>query len=257
MKRTRQPGCLLNERRRNEKMGFFAFLILGLIAGAIAKAILPGKQGGGIIITLILGVVGALLGGCIGRAAVRHGHQRVLLAVDLAPGHRRCDHRPARLRHDHQALSPLKRSDRKPVPGFFPGPVFWHTACTTFSTSTHVSFDALTRGAGAQHERQISFRTGMAAGYVLGSRSGRAAYEKLKARAAALGKASRSRTRWPRQPKQSRTKAPEVSEQLGEAARRAGTVISSAVHRDSADGQREARPRPRRGTPRTARIRRP
>jgi uncharacterized membrane protein YeaQ/YmgE (transglycosylase-associated protein family) len=47
-------------------MGFIAFLILGLIAGAIAKAILPGKQGGGIFITLLLGVVGALLGGWIG-----------------------------------------------------------------------------------------------------------------------------------------------------------------------------------------------
>ena len=47
-------------------MGFFAFLILGLIAGAIAKAILPGKQGGGIFITLLLGVVGAFLGGWIG-----------------------------------------------------------------------------------------------------------------------------------------------------------------------------------------------
>jgi uncharacterized membrane protein YeaQ/YmgE (transglycosylase-associated protein family) len=49
-------------------MGFLAFLILGLIAGAIAKAILPGRQGGGIFITLILGVVGALLGGFIGSA---------------------------------------------------------------------------------------------------------------------------------------------------------------------------------------------
>jgi uncharacterized membrane protein YeaQ/YmgE (transglycosylase-associated protein family) len=47
-------------------MGFFAFLILGLIAGAIAKAILPGRQGGGIFITLLLGVVGAILGGWIG-----------------------------------------------------------------------------------------------------------------------------------------------------------------------------------------------
>ena len=44
-------------------MGFLAFLILGLIAGAIAKLILPGKQGGGWFITLLLGVVGALLGG--------------------------------------------------------------------------------------------------------------------------------------------------------------------------------------------------
>ncbi|MEL5991309.1 GlsB/YeaQ/YmgE family stress response membrane protein [Microbacterium phosphatis] len=47
-------------------MGFIAFIILGLIAGAIAKAILPGRQGGGWIATLILGVVGALLGGWLG-----------------------------------------------------------------------------------------------------------------------------------------------------------------------------------------------
>jgi uncharacterized membrane protein YeaQ/YmgE (transglycosylase-associated protein family) len=49
-------------------MSFLAFLILGLIAGAIAKLILPGKQGGGWFITLLLGVIGALLGGWIGSA---------------------------------------------------------------------------------------------------------------------------------------------------------------------------------------------
>jgi len=49
-------------------MGFFGFLLLGLIAGAIAKLILPGKNGGGWVITLVLGVVGALLGGFIGSA---------------------------------------------------------------------------------------------------------------------------------------------------------------------------------------------
>ena len=47
-------------------MGFFAFLLLGLLAGAIAKLILPGKNGGGWVITLVLGVVGALLGGFLG-----------------------------------------------------------------------------------------------------------------------------------------------------------------------------------------------
>lgn len=47
-------------------MGFIAFLVLGLLAGAIAKAILPGKQGGGWIATLLLGVVGALVGGWLG-----------------------------------------------------------------------------------------------------------------------------------------------------------------------------------------------
>ncbi|WP_424936291.1 MULTISPECIES: GlsB/YeaQ/YmgE family stress response membrane protein [Bacteria] len=47
-------------------MGFLAFLVLGLIAGAIAKLILPGKQGGGWLVTLLLGVVGAMLGGWLG-----------------------------------------------------------------------------------------------------------------------------------------------------------------------------------------------
>ena len=49
-------------------MGIIGWIVLGLIAGAIAKAILPGTQGGGWIITLILGVVGALLGGFLGSA---------------------------------------------------------------------------------------------------------------------------------------------------------------------------------------------
>ena len=47
-------------------MGFLGFLLLGLIAGAIAKAILPGQQGGGWFATLILGVIGAFVGGWLG-----------------------------------------------------------------------------------------------------------------------------------------------------------------------------------------------
>ncbi len=47
-------------------MGFFAFLLLGLIAGAIAKALLPGRQSGGWFATLVLGVIGALVGGWLG-----------------------------------------------------------------------------------------------------------------------------------------------------------------------------------------------
>lgn len=49
-------------------MGFIAYLILGLIAGVIAKMILPGRQSGGLIATLIIGVIGAALGGWIGSA---------------------------------------------------------------------------------------------------------------------------------------------------------------------------------------------
>lgn len=46
-------------------MGIIAWLILGLIAGAIARLILPGKQGSGWIGALITGLLGALLGGWI------------------------------------------------------------------------------------------------------------------------------------------------------------------------------------------------
>jgi uncharacterized membrane protein YeaQ/YmgE (transglycosylase-associated protein family) len=54
-------------------MGIIAWIILGLAAGAIAKAILPGTQGGGWVITLVLGVVGALLGGFLGSALLGTG----------------------------------------------------------------------------------------------------------------------------------------------------------------------------------------
>ena len=47
-------------------MGIIGWIVLGLAAGAIAKLILPGTQGGGWLITLILGIVGALLGGFLG-----------------------------------------------------------------------------------------------------------------------------------------------------------------------------------------------
>ncbi|NJM72950.1 MAG: GlsB/YeaQ/YmgE family stress response membrane protein [Scytonema sp. RU_4_4] len=46
-------------------MNLLAWIVLGLIAGAIAKAIYPGSQGGGILSTMILGIVGAFVGGSI------------------------------------------------------------------------------------------------------------------------------------------------------------------------------------------------
>ncbi|MDZ8185987.1 MAG: GlsB/YeaQ/YmgE family stress response membrane protein [Nostoc sp. ChiSLP02] len=47
-------------------MNILAWVILGLIAGAIAKAIYPGHQGGGILGTIILGIIGAFVGGSLG-----------------------------------------------------------------------------------------------------------------------------------------------------------------------------------------------
>ena len=49
-------------------MGIIAWILLGLLAGIIAKAILPGDDPGGIIVTTLIGIAGALLGGLIARA---------------------------------------------------------------------------------------------------------------------------------------------------------------------------------------------
>jgi uncharacterized membrane protein YeaQ/YmgE (transglycosylase-associated protein family) len=51
-----------------EEVGIIAFIILGLIAGAIAKALMPGDDPGGWFVTAIIGVVGALLGGFLAGA---------------------------------------------------------------------------------------------------------------------------------------------------------------------------------------------
>ena len=50
------------------RVGIIAFIVLGLIAGVIAKAILPGEDPGGFIVTAIIGIVGALLGGFLAAA---------------------------------------------------------------------------------------------------------------------------------------------------------------------------------------------
>lgn len=46
-------------------MNIIAWLLLGLLAGAIAKDIYPGHQGGGILATIILGIIGAFIGGSL------------------------------------------------------------------------------------------------------------------------------------------------------------------------------------------------
>jgi uncharacterized membrane protein YeaQ/YmgE (transglycosylase-associated protein family) len=46
-------------------MGWVAWIVLGLIAGIIAKLLMPGRDPGGFIVTAIIGIVGALIGGFI------------------------------------------------------------------------------------------------------------------------------------------------------------------------------------------------
>ena len=77
-------------------MGIIAFIILGLLAGPIAKAIMPGKDPGGYIVTAVIGIVGALARRLSRRCTLRRASaRRVLRHLDVADGHRRLDH-PAR-----------------------------------------------------------------------------------------------------------------------------------------------------------------
>ena len=47
------------------RMGILAWIVVGLIAGVLAKLIMPGDDPGGIIVTIIIGIVGALVGGFV------------------------------------------------------------------------------------------------------------------------------------------------------------------------------------------------
>lgn len=50
-----------------ENYGFVAWIVIGLLAGAIAKLLMPGKDPGGCIVTMLLGIAGALLAGFLGK----------------------------------------------------------------------------------------------------------------------------------------------------------------------------------------------
>ncbi|MEU3725423.1 GlsB/YeaQ/YmgE family stress response membrane protein [Streptomyces sp. NPDC031705] len=48
-------------------MGIIAWILIGLLAGIIAKMLMPGKDPGGIIVTILIGIAGGLLGGWLGK----------------------------------------------------------------------------------------------------------------------------------------------------------------------------------------------
>ena len=53
--------------------GVIGWIVFGLIVGAIAKLMMPGRDPGGFIVTMLLGIAGALVGGFLGRAAGWYG----------------------------------------------------------------------------------------------------------------------------------------------------------------------------------------
>ena len=54
-------------------MGVLSWILFGLIAGGIAKYLLPGKDPGGCLVTALIGIIGAVIGGCLGTTVFNWG----------------------------------------------------------------------------------------------------------------------------------------------------------------------------------------
>ena len=72
------PGC------RGKLIDMITYIIVGLVAGAIAKALLPGRIGGGWLSTLVLGLVGAFVGGIIADVVFHTGAYSLLPRIGWA-----------------------------------------------------------------------------------------------------------------------------------------------------------------------------
>jgi uncharacterized membrane protein YeaQ/YmgE (transglycosylase-associated protein family) len=59
-------------------VGILGWVLFGLIVGVIAKLIIPGRDPGGIIVTMLLGIVGAVLGGFVGRSLGFYGPEQAV-----------------------------------------------------------------------------------------------------------------------------------------------------------------------------------
>ena len=66
-------------------LSILGWIIFGLIIGALAKLLMPGRDPGGIIVTILLGIVGALLGGFLGRAIGFYGPGEAGYQAPAAP----------------------------------------------------------------------------------------------------------------------------------------------------------------------------
>ena len=87
-------------------MAILGWILFGLIVGALAKLVMPGRDPGGIIVTMLLGIAGAVLGGFVGRALGLYGEGEaagflmsflgavILLALYRMMGSRRTVARP-------------------------------------------------------------------------------------------------------------------------------------------------------------------
>lgn len=59
--------------RQVGRMGILSWILLGLVAGALAKFLIPGKDPGGCLLTMVIGIVGAVIGGYLGTTLFQWG----------------------------------------------------------------------------------------------------------------------------------------------------------------------------------------
>ena len=83
-------------------MGILGWILFGLVVGVVAKLVMPGHDPGGFIVTILLGIVGAMIGGFLGRTLGWYGPNdaagflmSVVGAILLLFIYRRLIHRPA------------------------------------------------------------------------------------------------------------------------------------------------------------------
>ena len=111
--------------------GILGWIVFGLIVGVIAKLLMPGKDPGGIIVTMLLGIVGAVLGGYAGRAMGLYGPAdsagifmsilgAVVVAADLSDGSRRATNHLEQGLRDLGSVQP--RKSRVLAPELIPNP---------------------------------------------------------------------------------------------------------------------------------------
>ena len=66
-------SCPLQDGSLIKKLDILGWILFGLIVGALAKLVMPGRDPGGIIVTILLGIVGAVIGRFVGRALGFYG----------------------------------------------------------------------------------------------------------------------------------------------------------------------------------------
>ena len=117
-------------------MGILSWIVSGLVIGVIAKLLTPGRDPGGFIVTILLGIAGAFVGGFLGRAMGFYEANQTRRVVDVHPG----GSRPAGALPLHGSSPRLRRAPS--------GRVCWKAARPRSSSPAVIPFDLVPSAAG-------------------------------------------------------------------------------------------------------------